>query len=117
MKMTLPTPVNSHAAAHIGHGRCDDHNVMRLRLVPVSMSASVFISAWASCQKLMTPWLWSGSVISRRWPRGRRRAQADGWLIRRVMTVDAEGTVRSRGRVCGFDYGAPDQPGRARPDS
>jgi hypothetical protein len=29
--------------------------------------------------------------------------------------VDAEGTVRSRGRVCGFDYGAPDQPGRARP--
>ena len=31
------------------------------------------------------------------------------------MTVDAEGTVRSRGRVCGFDYGGPDQPGRTSP--
>lgn len=46
-KITAPTPVNSHAAAHIAHGRCDDHNVIPPRSVPVSMPTSAFISACA----------------------------------------------------------------------
>ena len=58
MKMTVPTPVNSHAAAHIMQGRCDDHNVMPPGSVPVSMPASAFISACAMgvrCSRSVPP--------------------------------------------------------------
>jgi hypothetical protein len=41
MKMTAPTPVNSHAAAYIMQGRCEDHNVMPPGSVPV-YAASAF---------------------------------------------------------------------------
>jgi hypothetical protein len=41
------------------------------------------IAALAVLPETDNSWLWSGlGFISRRWPRGRRRAQANGWLIR-----------------------------------
>jgi hypothetical protein len=44
---TRPTPVNSHAAAHIAHGRWVLHSVIVDRSALVGTQASAFISAWA----------------------------------------------------------------------